>query len=372
MRTEKNASYFNQEIAQAIIEQIRSARYSIRAAVAWITDQQLVAALCAKAAEGVAVEVILANDREKNQYAAASLKSLMQQGAEVHIVGTDYEGGRLMHHKFCVIDRCKVLTGSYNWTNGARSSFMENLVVINDADTAIAYEQEFLRIKKGATESYAATDRPFAWLYSATPQVGQGQEVKVEWLAKNADQVRLNGKAVNPEDSCTFTAEYRREFVLEAVGNGYTVRKTLSVELLPPPSVSFQIDKQAILQGEIVRLKWETAGAEKVWLTGELGQVIALNSCGEMELSPVHETQFTLTAVNKGGQTQSSRMVQVFKRVEISHIQVPMPQVHIRADVGYDVIPLPSRFSLGAKELAHMWRVPSIRRISAMLKSLTK
>jgi hypothetical protein len=150
------------------------------------------------------------------------------------------------------------------------------------------------------------------------------------------------------------------------------VRKTLSIDLLPPPSVSFQIDKQAILQGEIVRLKWDTSGAEKVWLTGELGQVIALNSSGEMELSPVHETQFTLTAINKGGQTQRNHMVRVFRRVEISHIQIPMPQVHVRADIGYDAIPLPSRFSLGAKELAQMWRVPSIRSLSAMLKSLAK
>ena len=39
------------------------------------------------------------------------------------------EGDQLMHHKFCVIDRSTVITGSYNWSFRAQEN-EENITVI--------------------------------------------------------------------------------------------------------------------------------------------------------------------------------------------------------------------------------------------------
>jgi hypothetical protein len=48
-----------------------------------------------------------------------------------------------MHHKFCVIDRCTVITGSYNWSHKARSND-ENITVVTDStDFAAKYIDTF-------------------------------------------------------------------------------------------------------------------------------------------------------------------------------------------------------------------------------------
>ena len=52
----------------------------------------------------------------------------------------------LMHHKFAVIDRRVVLTGSYNWTRSAAKSNFEDLLIIRDAAVVNAYGQRFERL----------------------------------------------------------------------------------------------------------------------------------------------------------------------------------------------------------------------------------
>jgi phosphatidylserine/phosphatidylglycerophosphate/cardiolipin synthase-like enzyme len=51
-----------------------------------------------------------------------------------------------MHHKFLVIDDTNVITGSFNWTNQASKSNMENIVVVEDQNIAKKYINEFNRI----------------------------------------------------------------------------------------------------------------------------------------------------------------------------------------------------------------------------------
>ena len=53
----------------------------------------------------------------------------------------------LMHHKFCVIDFKKVITGSFNWT--VKASFNnENITVIEQKDQAEKYADEFIKLIK--------------------------------------------------------------------------------------------------------------------------------------------------------------------------------------------------------------------------------
>ena len=48
-----------------------------------------------------------------------------------------------MHHKFFVIDSRIVVTGSYNWTSGAATRNMENVVVLDSRVAAREYGREF-------------------------------------------------------------------------------------------------------------------------------------------------------------------------------------------------------------------------------------
>ncbi len=52
-----------------------------------------------------------------------------------------------MHHKFAVIDRQTVLTGSYNLTSAASIANYENLIRVDSPEIASQYRTEFLAIK---------------------------------------------------------------------------------------------------------------------------------------------------------------------------------------------------------------------------------
>ncbi|MDX2215037.1 MAG: phospholipase D-like domain-containing protein [Oculatellaceae cyanobacterium bins.114] len=54
--------------------------------------------------------------------------------------------GDLLHHKFGVVDKRLVITGSHNWTAAANTSNDENLLVISDPTIAAHFQREFERL----------------------------------------------------------------------------------------------------------------------------------------------------------------------------------------------------------------------------------
>ena len=51
-----------------------------------------------------------------------------------------------MHHKVIVIDGKKVITGSYNFSKSANKKNDENIIIIDNADIANQYLDEFKRL----------------------------------------------------------------------------------------------------------------------------------------------------------------------------------------------------------------------------------
>lgn len=51
-----------------------------------------------------------------------------------------------MHHKFAIVDRRMLITGSLNWTTQAIQSNRENVLVVEDAEYVKAFQDEFERI----------------------------------------------------------------------------------------------------------------------------------------------------------------------------------------------------------------------------------
>jgi len=129
--------YFkNTSILRAIVRQIRSAD-KIRACVAWVTNPKILSAL-----EEVDSELILTRHKCNKWKRAIKVKFLGSGRGRKKV---------LMHHKFAVGFRngepAFVISGSYNWTKSAAKHY-ENITVIEDADIAQGFYEEFKRLKK--------------------------------------------------------------------------------------------------------------------------------------------------------------------------------------------------------------------------------
>jgi phosphatidylserine/phosphatidylglycerophosphate/cardiolipin synthase-like enzyme len=63
----------------------------------------------------------------------------------------ELEEGDLLHHKFGLVDRQTVITGSQNWSGAANHSNDENLLVINNPTVAAHFQREFDRLYENAS-----------------------------------------------------------------------------------------------------------------------------------------------------------------------------------------------------------------------------
>lgn len=131
-------AYFD-NIRDHIQVRLAAAEHRIDLAVAWFTDRILFEQLCQKAKSGVKVRLLLFDD-DINKY--LNINDLERAGGKVFRIAE-----KLMHNKFCVIDRAVVISGSYNWTNKAHNDNYENIAVTTgDAFFAEQFIQEFNRI----------------------------------------------------------------------------------------------------------------------------------------------------------------------------------------------------------------------------------
>lgn len=129
-------------IEKEIIEHIKSSKFSIWVAVAWITSRPIAKALYGQYKKGINVRIVVNDDvLTKNK------------GIEFEKTGIEYyklspkngNFSNLMHHKFCIIDFKKVITGSFNWT--VKASFNnENISIIDQRDQAEKYAEEFIKL----------------------------------------------------------------------------------------------------------------------------------------------------------------------------------------------------------------------------------
>ncbi len=103
------------------------------------TDPRVGAAILAAHARGVVVSVIL--DRS-NRADRRSLAPLLQAAGIP--VRADLKAA-IAHNKVMVIDRRRVITGSYNFTRAANTRNAENLVVLQDPPTVALYAANFDR-----------------------------------------------------------------------------------------------------------------------------------------------------------------------------------------------------------------------------------
>lgn len=131
-------------IAGTIEQMLLEARVSVDAALYRITNPRLARALAQARNRGLRVRLLV--DRNKYQDTAVTRELITQNSLPFHaIYGREREGSKL-HHKFAVLDRHIVLTGSYNWTVESEERNFDHMLILRDPSLVLAYEQEFERL----------------------------------------------------------------------------------------------------------------------------------------------------------------------------------------------------------------------------------
>ena len=124
----------------AIVNRLKQARQSIHFMAFSFTGDTMGQAMLDRAAAGVEVRGVFETTGSKTQF--SEYGRLKDAGLDVLQDGNPY----LMHHKVIVIDGRTVVVGSFNFSKGAQTSNDENLLIIDDANLARLFEEEFQRV----------------------------------------------------------------------------------------------------------------------------------------------------------------------------------------------------------------------------------
>lgn len=138
-------------IAQSIERLLGGAASSIDCALYRLGNANLARSLCEAASRGVRVRVVL--DRGK-VLEGLSQPALLSGSLLSFRLSSGRSGVKSkMHHKFAVLDRRLVLTGSYNWSEESEEENYENLVILGDPVLGEAYVREFESLWKQASDA---------------------------------------------------------------------------------------------------------------------------------------------------------------------------------------------------------------------------
>lgn len=137
-------SYFSPsgEARDAMIREIDKAKREVLVALYYFTDPKMAEALVAAKKRGCEVRMVL--DRTQANRKDSQAKTVGEAG----IVVTFDRKHRIMHHKFCVIDRDTLMTGSQNWTESSQTVNAENTLIIHEnRHLAGKYRTTFLNLE---------------------------------------------------------------------------------------------------------------------------------------------------------------------------------------------------------------------------------
>lgn len=189
----KTQAYF-EKIHQQITLQLNKSSKSILLAIAWLTDDKLYNILCAKAKEGVEVQILIANN-EINLNSKLNFSELKENGGEIYWIGKNFNYAPLMHNKFCIIDNEVLIFGSYNWTRKARTNHESITVIEGDKNLLLDFNQEFVKIKSVSTGEKSIFDWKTLFLrleaLSKTIQIGDEEDIQYQ-LEKLKSLVKKN------------------------------------------------------------------------------------------------------------------------------------------------------------------------------------
>ncbi|KAL9835569.1 LOW QUALITY PROTEIN: mitochondrial cardiolipin hydrolase [Geothlypis trichas] len=123
-----------------LVRRLLSARRSLDLCLFSFSCPQLARAVQLLHRRGVRVRVV--TEAQYMGLHGSQIGRLRHAGIQVR---HDQHSG-YMHHKFAIVDRRMLITGSLNWTTQAIQSNRENVLVVEDAEYVKAFQEEFERI----------------------------------------------------------------------------------------------------------------------------------------------------------------------------------------------------------------------------------
>lgn len=128
-------------IGAELTQALRQVKQRIALALFGFNNVRLAEELAKLARNGVRVRLKVDAAKSMEKKTGGVVDFLKAAGVQVQTVAPD---GR-NHNKFAVIDRKRVITGSYNWTLKAEQNW-ENLLFLDCPELAEKYEREWERI----------------------------------------------------------------------------------------------------------------------------------------------------------------------------------------------------------------------------------
>lgn len=152
---------------------------------------------------------------------------------------------------------------------------------------------------------------PTAKIKVSRQEVNAGDPVTVSWETNKAKVVEVNGEKVEKIGAKTVTPTASTTFEVVARRGKKEARDKANINVLvvkpPMPTVTLRAEPTAIDLGRNTVLRWETANATTVTISG-LGEVAA---SGQREVSPRVSTTYTATAIGAGGNATASVRITV-------------------------------------------------------------
>ncbi|MDI6752137.1 MAG: phospholipase D-like domain-containing protein, partial [bacterium] len=138
------------EPEEEIIKAICSATQSIHIAMFYLTNDRIYKALKEAIERGVEVKGLF-DERGASDNNSEALRLVRSKNGVIDALSG------LVHHKFCIIDKKIVITGSANWSRSAMNRNDENTLIIHSPKIALAYLERWNRLYEDSAFIYPAS-----------------------------------------------------------------------------------------------------------------------------------------------------------------------------------------------------------------------
>ena len=193
---------FFENQTEIIKKELSSAEFSVHIAVAWLNFKVFSEIILELIERKVKVNIICSSN-SSNLKQIDTIEHLRKSGAAITLVEMPSVKNH-MHHKFCIIDSEKILNGSFNWSENAKKSFENLMVITGEPQAAREFLREFKRLQKIIKNSIA---RLQARKKCVNKKCG-GELVNILVYAENSSKYgELTGDIVEVCNSCY---EYKR------------------------------------------------------------------------------------------------------------------------------------------------------------------
>ncbi len=125
------------DCCQALISRIQAVKDALDICVFTISDDRITKAIKAAHRRGVKIRII--TDDEKVFDKGSDIRKMSQAGINIRTDDCPHH----MHHKFAILDKKILITGSYNWTRSASRYNYENFIVSWEPTLTERYFREF-------------------------------------------------------------------------------------------------------------------------------------------------------------------------------------------------------------------------------------